>query len=59
MLLKRITQQELHKRTGISQSDLSEIINDQRDIRLSTAFKIANAVGFTVDYLWGSKYNKT
>lgn len=52
MLLKRITQEELHRRTGIPQSDLSKIINDQKDIYLTTAKKIAKALGKTVDYLW-------
>lgn len=56
MWLKNITQDELRKRTGIKQSYLSEIINGERDIRLSTAFKIADAVEQTVDYLWGHKY---
>jgi len=56
MLLKRITQKELSKRTGIPQSDISKIVNDEKEIWLVTAFKIANAVNCTVDYLWGHKY---
>ncbi|WP_420841578.1 helix-turn-helix domain-containing protein [Desulfosporosinus fructosivorans] len=58
MLLKRITQQELSKRTGIPQSDISKIVNDEKEIWLLTAFKIADAVGCTVDHLWGYKYRK-
>jgi transcriptional regulator with XRE-family HTH domain len=52
MWLKRITQDELHKRTGIKQSYLSEIITGRRDIRISTAQKIAKALGKSMDYLW-------
>ena len=52
MWLKRITQEELQKRTKIKQSYLSEIINGQRDIRISTAQKIARAVNENMDYLW-------
>ncbi|EGW36442.1 helix-turn-helix transcriptional regulator [Desulfosporosinus sp. OT] len=52
MWLKRITQDDLHKRTGIKQSYLSEIITGQRDVRISTAQKIAKAVGKSMDYLW-------
>lgn len=58
MLLQRITQQELSKRTGIPQSDISKIVNDEKEIWLITAFKIADAVGCTVDYLWGPKYRR-
>jgi len=58
MLIKRITQQDLSKRTGIPQSDISRIINDEKEIWLLTAFKIADAVECTVDYLWGNKYRK-
>jgi len=52
MLLKRISQEELSKRTGIQQSEISRIINDQKDIYLKTAKKIAKALGKSVDYLW-------
>lgn len=52
MLLKRISQEELSKRTGIQQSEISRIMNDQKDIYLKTAKKIAKALGKSVDYLW-------
>jgi len=52
MWLKNITQEELHRRTGIKQSYLSEIIAGQRDVRISTAQKIAKALGKSMDYLW-------
>ena len=49
---KGITQNDLHKLTGIPQSDISKIINDRKDIYLTTAQKIARAVGSKVDYIW-------
>ncbi|MHB8124618.1 MAG: helix-turn-helix domain-containing protein [Desulfitobacteriaceae bacterium] len=52
MLLKRVTQEELSRRTGIPRSDISRIINDQKEIYLSTAKRIAKALGYSVDFLW-------
>lgn len=52
MWLKSISQEELQKRTGIKQSYLSEIINGERDVRMSTAQKLAKALGKSLDYLW-------
>lgn len=52
MLLKRITQEELSKRTGIAQGEISKIINEQKNIHLTTAKRIAKALGKSVDYLW-------
>jgi len=52
MLLKRITQEELSKMTGIKQGEISKIINDQKEIYLTTAKRIAKALGKSVDYLW-------
>jgi len=52
MLLKRITQAELSKMTGISQNDISLIMNDRKNIYLSTAKRIAKALGKSVDYIW-------
>jgi len=52
MLLKRISQAELSKRTGIPQCDISKIMNDQKNIYLSTAKRIAKALDKSVDYLW-------
>ncbi|MEW5952596.1 MAG: helix-turn-helix transcriptional regulator [Bacillota bacterium] len=52
MKLKRITQEELSKMTGIAQGEISKIMNDRKDIHLKTAKKIARALGKSVDYLW-------
>ncbi|MFZ5650160.1 MAG: helix-turn-helix domain-containing protein [Bacillota bacterium] len=52
MKLKGITQKELSKMTGIPQSDISKIMNDRKDLHLTTAKKIAKALGKSVDYLW-------
>jgi len=52
MWLKNITQEDLYKFTGIKQSYLSEIISGQRNIQITTAQKIAKALGKTMDYLW-------
>ena len=52
MISKAITQVELSRLTGIPQSDISKIINEEKDILLSTAKKIAKALGKSVDYIW-------
>jgi len=52
MWLKRITQDDLYKRTGIKQAYLSEIISGQRNVQITTAQKIAKALGKSMDYLW-------
>lgn len=52
MLLKRIKQKQLSEMTGITQNDISKIINEQKEIYLKTAKKIAKALGKSVDYLW-------
>jgi len=52
MLLKRITQRQLSDMTGIPQCDISKIINEQKAIHLTTAKRIAKALGKSVDYLW-------
>ena len=49
---KKITQRELSQLTGIPQSDISKIINDRKAIYLTTAQKIAKALGSKVDYIW-------
>jgi transcriptional regulator with XRE-family HTH domain len=51
MVKKGITQDDLSKRTGRSQSHISKIMNGS-DLYLSTAQEIAKAVGEKVDYLW-------
>lgn len=52
MWLKHVSQEELSKRTGIKQSYLSEIINKGIDVRISTATKIAKALGCTINDLY-------
>lgn len=52
MLLKHMSQNELSKMTGIPQSDISKIANENKDLYLSTAKKIAKALGKSVDYIW-------
>jgi len=52
MWLKRITQDDLYKLTGIKQSYLSEIISGERNVQITTAQKIAKALGESMDYLW-------
>jgi len=49
---KGLTQKDLSRLTGIPQNDISKIINDRKDIYLTTAQKIARAVGVKVDYIW-------
>jgi len=52
LLLKNIKQKDLAKMTGITENDISKIINDRKAIHLTTAKKIAKALGKSVDYLW-------
>jgi plasmid maintenance system antidote protein VapI len=52
MWLKRITQKELSKMTGLKQSEISLIINDRKEIYLKTAKKIAKALGKPIEYIW-------
>ncbi|MHB1651701.1 MAG: helix-turn-helix domain-containing protein [Desulfitobacteriaceae bacterium] len=47
-----LTQKELSRLTGIPQSDISKIINDRKAIYLTTAQKIAKALGSRVDHIW-------
>jgi len=49
---KGLTQKDLSQLTGITQNDISKIINDRKDIYLTTAQRIARAVGSKVDYIW-------
>ena len=49
---KGLTQKDLSLLTNIPQNDISKIINDRKDIYLTTAQKIARAVGSKVDYIW-------
>ena len=47
-----LTQRDLSRLTGIPQNDISKIINDRKDIYLTTAQRIARAVGSRVDNIW-------
>ena len=49
---KGLTQKDLSQLTGIPQNDISRIMNDRKDIYLTTAQKIARALGSRVDYIW-------
>jgi len=49
---KHVTQEELSRATGISQGALSKIINEKKEITLTTARKISDALGYGVDYIW-------
>jgi transcriptional regulator with XRE-family HTH domain len=53
-IMKRrgITQEELSKMTGISQGTLSKIINEKKEITLTTARKLSDSLGYGVDYIW-------
>lgn len=46
---KRISQNELHRRTGISQSYISDLINNKRIPHTPTLAKIAEALGVGLD----------
>lgn len=52
MKLKRITQEELSKKTGLEQSEISRIMNERKEIMLKTAKKIARALGEPIEYIW-------
>jgi len=50
---KDITQVQLSEITGIRQSEISKIANDQKpNLSLRVAGRIAKAVDYTVDYIW-------
>lgn len=52
MRKNNMTQKDLSAKTGIPQSDISKIINDRKDIHLTTAQRIARALESKVDYIW-------
>ena len=52
LLLKSLKQKDLAKMTGITENDISKIVNDRKEIHLTTAKKIAKALGKSVEYLW-------
>jgi transcriptional regulator with XRE-family HTH domain len=52
MKLKRITQEDLEEMTGIKQSEISRIMNEEKEIWLKTAKKIAKALGKPIEYIW-------
>ena len=51
MTVKGMTQKELAAKAGITVSSLSRYINDKRIPYVDTAFKIAGALGVSVDEL--------
>jgi len=52
MKKRGITQEELSGMTGIAQSTLSRIINEEKEITLTTARKIAEALVFPIEHIW-------
>ena len=46
-----MTQEQLSERTGISQANMSRYESGKRSPKIGTAFKIAEALGCTVDEL--------
>jgi len=51
----RWKQKDLARMTGISQGDISRIINNQVKVYLETAQKISKATGYPTDYIWPIK----
>lgn len=49
---KQLTQKQLAEKTGISERRLIELEKGEENLKLSTAFKIANILDTTVDELF-------
>jgi len=56
IIRKGLSQEIVSKRTGYSQSHISQIMNG-KDLLLSTAQDIAAAVDEKVDYLWPNYFH--
>lgn len=52
MKKRGIKQKDLASETGISQSTLSRIINEEKEINLKTALKISKALAYPIEYIW-------
>ena len=52
MRVRKITQLELSKLTGIDQGELSRIINERKTVTLPTAKRISKALGYSIEYIW-------
>lgn len=52
MRIRDLTQNDLSRMTGISQGELSRIINERKNINLDTAKRISRALGYSVEYIW-------
>ena len=50
---RKMTQKELHKETGISESSISHYVNGTRVPRGANLLKIARFFGVTTDYILG------
>ncbi|MDP9052152.1 MAG: helix-turn-helix domain-containing protein [Acidobacteriota bacterium] len=48
---KRLTQDQLAERTGISKGFLSDVENSKRNVSSEYLLRIANALGASIDYL--------
>ncbi len=51
MLLKRFNQQRLAQASGVSDSEVSRILNGKSQPGMENAFKLARALGISLDYL--------
>lgn len=49
---RKIRQNEFAKRLGITQSTLSDIVNEKREPTLSTALRIARALNCEIGDIW-------
>lgn len=49
---RNMTQKDLEKLTGIDQAEISRIINEKKEVTLTTAKKISTALGYSIDYIW-------
>jgi len=58
MIEKNISQTELHRRSGVSQSHISGLIRGEKQATIPVAQKIASALDVTVGELLGEPIRK-
>ncbi len=51
MVQLRMTQKQLHEASGVSDSEVSRILNNKSQPGLENAYKLARALGISLDYL--------
>jgi len=56
---RRLTQDQLAEKAGVSKSFLSEVENDKRNAGAETLLKIANALGASIDFLLRGAVHET